>query len=715
MASTTSSSSSTFFPFYPYIDLTDSPPPLEVNQENGSKNSGNNGSPQQNAQNVSTSGHQNPTSATKRQSTLSGFFTEKSPNTAATTKSESQPLSMPSAKRARIQRNERIERFLEAHFPIASTDGAETILDVKLNGPNKSLMYFVKNCRDRCLECKWVTEKDISNKALVAEANRRFYNIFTGPFDQEPTIPEAILAKKREMYLVKWKELDYSQSTWEVNSKLNPSLERLVVRYDTPEGKRLPRVQLTENQNKTVNDIKRRLVDKKNFIVSVEVCPKVELIVQVLAAFQDLKQLNPGEKKKFLVLTQTLEVAKIWEQIALEKTWLNCVLYHGSSDDLNVIRELLLTPDFPAETKDEEDPSDLLIMTYKTFLDGFASFHKLKQTCIFVDSSLIYKADNVCDTLFMTLNSNKMITDSFGLMVDIGNSIIESFEESLSSIDFMRLNANGKESLSSMLISAAPVKCSFINLAISRYTELQISLLKDIYKKRDSLSTKQILCEMEKCNICPYLLTHPKDMSNLDVVSSSGMLKSFDIIYDKIDKSGPTTIAVFSKHNFVLAEIKKVLDKKMIPTKIVSPYDIDRIALEPQSGSVVVLLCITSGVVLSPFKSLNPKAAIFFDVPSALSNIFYFDSSDTSVWFVLLSNSYKKKMYDCLNERFGQSLISLNALFTLDYSVLTENEIDFMYYKDNIYYKVYIILYLIILFFIVILYNIIFILLYYIG
>lgn len=697
MAST-SSSLSAHFPFYPYIDLTDSPPPLQVNQENEDKISGSGGNAQQNAQNVPTSGHQGPTPATKRQSTLSGFFTEKSPDTAAITKSESQPLSMPSAKRACIQRNERIERFLEAHFPIASTNNAETILDVKLHGPNKSLMYFVRIYSRSCLECKWVTEKGISNKALVAEANRRFYSNLMRPFDQEPTIPEAILAKKRGMYLVKWKELDYNQSTWEVNSKLNPSLERLVARYDTPEDKRLPRVQLTKKQNKTMNDIKRRLVDKKNFIVSVEVCPKVELIVQVLTAFQSLKQLNPSEKKKFLVLTQTLEVARVWEQIALETTWLNCVLYHGSSDDLNVVRELLLTPDFPVETKGEEDPSDLLIMTYKTFLDGFASFHKLKQTCIFVDSSLIYKADNVCDMLFMTLNSNKMATDSFGLMVDIGNSIIESFEESLSSIDFMRLNANGKESLSSMLVSAEPVKCSFINLAISSHTELQVSLLKDIYKKRDSLSTKQILCEMEKCTMCPYLLTCPKDMSNLDVVNSSGMLKSFSIIYDKIDKNGPTTIAVFSKHNFVLAEIKKVLDKKMIATKMVSTYNIDSITFEPQSGSVVVLLCVTSGVVLSPFKSLNPKAAIFFDVPSAFSNIFYFDNSDTSVWFVLLSNSYKKKMYDCLNERFGQSLISLNALFTLDYSVLTENEIDFMYYKDNTSFikMIFIILYLII-------------------
>lgn len=601
-------------------------------------------------------------------------------------------------KKVCLQMNPRVEEFLKTRFPFpSSTKKIESILNISKSKANGTIMCLVKFFNRSYLECEWVPAKEISDLFLQAEIKKRddaklYAKRCTELYNPICIIPESILAKMKGMYLVKWLGLSYSHSTWETNMvHVLPNLDRLIRRYDTPESERVSRIQLTESQNMVVDDIMYKLAGKKNFIVSIETHPKVERILQIVSAFQDIKQVDPTEKKRFLVLTQTFDCAKVWEQIVLEKTWLNCVLYHGSNDDLNIIKELFLSPSFDNNTGRDvisnDAPFDIIIMTNMMFINNYSYFINMKWTCVFMDSSLMLKVDPFCNKVFMMLNDNYVRTDSFGLMVDNGDDFITRAEGDRPSIRFMLINGHEKESFSSMLISSAPIGYNFIHLAISNYTDLQMEMLKSIFKRKNTLNIKQLFREMEKCTVSPFLLARENSLSNADIVESSGILSSFSLIFDKIDKTGPTTIAVFSKCRFIITTVQTILSKKGVPTKIVTPFDVDKLP-QQQTEPLRVFLCDTTGVVLSPFKNLDIKAAIFFDEPSPFSDIFCFNNKDISIWYILISNSYKKRIYDIINERFGHLMISLNALFTLDETMLTKSQIEFMYIKNvyNLFY-----------------------------
>ena len=603
-------------------------------------------------------------------------------------------LLSPPTKKVHLQREARVEMFLKEHFPIPdNVKKIETILHVRKTRPKGDLKCYVKYYNRSYRFCEWIPKESILDERLLVEIKKRLdinflARNYTELYNPEYIIPESIIAKKGKMYLVKWNGLSYGQSTWEISNESMPRLERLITRYETLEKERVSGVQPNENQNVAIDDIMYRIVGKRNFVLSIETVPKVETILNTLSAFQDVKQLNTGEKRKFLVLTHSLDSAKIWEQIALEKTWLNCVLYHGSDYDLKIIKELLLFT--AADSTDlEEAPFDLLVMTQKTFIENLACFSGVKWGCVIIDNALMYSIDQFCDQLFTVLNAKVVEADSFGIMVDLGSNFVKTAEANKSCVKFMLLDDNDKESLSSMLILPKPIECNHINIAISKYTDIQLAMLKEIYRLRDNFSTEELIREMEKCTICPFILDRSVELNDIDLIDSSGTLSSFKLIFDIIDKTQPGPIAVFSKYKFIHVILMRFLKERKIAARMITAYEAPEVA-KSLSNQGIVLLCNTSGVALNPFKDFNLKAAIFFDVPSPFSDMFCFTNKNIAIWYVLLQDSYSKRMYDHLKSHFGHLFVTMNAFFSVDHSNFTEKEIDYMYLKSILCYTTYI-------------------------
>ena len=535
------------------------------------------------------------------------------------------------------------------------------------------------------LECEWLPEAEVEKDPSLAEAkayadSKPYATEHTELYDQEYAIAESVMLKRGRALLVKWKGLDYTQMTWELTGDIVPSLKHLSERYKLMclgnQPKPLPPSEINELTMKVV----ARLNSGDTFCVSIEADPKVEVILRVLEAFQYLAQTNGSREHRFLVLVPTLSAAKVWEQIAQEKTWLNCVVYHGSEHECAIIRELR----FPLTTQTRrgtrpEPYFNLLITTLQTFFIDHTPFLCTSWSCVFTDYALMYKDEPQFDVLSKKLSALEPTPYTFGFMVDNTSKFTTALKSCGQEAKLFCRGRFAPEDVSHMVISYKQPVPKPITLVYTFPTELQITVAGDITKRMGALPTSRLFHELELCAACPLLVECESSLKacSSDPLDVSGLLYAFCELFTAIPKLSSTMVGVFSKHGFILNAIKKSLDAKGIQTKKVYPHEAEHLPA-PQPESFTVLLCSTRNVVLSPYKSLDLKEAIFLDNPDPFSDVFCFNNKSIKVTYVMLADSYRKKMYSSVKQRFGDFLLTMNAIFALDVTTLTRKEIDYL-------------------------------------
>lgn len=290
--------------------------------------------------------------------------------------------------------------------------------------------YYVKFNGKSYIHCRWMKQSDIANMKGGESALRRWNNRSKGvelehslSFPSLLTIDEAdanslwlevdrIIDEAgdgdRRKYHVKWKGLNYDESTWEKASDIpeekiaqfherldrsNPiriptrykrpspdSFEEIKEPITTPDGE----LKLRPYQMEGFNWLRSRWYNNLNSILADEM--GLGKTVQVVCALNDLA-LHEGISGPFLVVAP-LSTLPHWQMEFERWTKLNVVVYHGNSQSRDLIRQTeFVVVNEEGETVKNAVQFDVLITNYDTMLIDFNIFAKIQWRYLVLDEA----------------------------------------------------------------------------------------------------------------------------------------------------------------------------------------------------------------------------------------------------------------------------------------------------------------------------------------
>ena len=290
---------------------------------------------------------------------------------------------------------------------------------------NANVVYYVKWTGKSYIHCSYLPKDEVMNISGGAAAIKRYNNkTKKNGISQSLSIPnlmtvgsmeisanwfevDRVIAQDGDKYLVKWKSLDYEESTWEDRNDIpnNNALKKFEMRKERPlnstrieDNKRNvdPKsfVELSDplkdSDGNTMRDyqlegfnwLRYCWFNKNNSILADEM--GLGKTLQIVSLLNDIST-NHNIHGPFLILAP-LSTLPHWKNEFERWTDINAIIYHGSAAGKEIIKKYEM---FITNENGQFDTSyvhfDVLITNYETFRTDFDLFSKIEWHYLVLD------------------------------------------------------------------------------------------------------------------------------------------------------------------------------------------------------------------------------------------------------------------------------------------------------------------------------------------